>query len=103
MAVQVIGDLKREKGTHAHSQGTQNVVPNIEVIVGIPAALTAENAVVRVFGGESRRAGTEAGPEFHALQNEIDAGPGSTRHALLVRADVILFPHALLGPFDGDL
>lgn len=44
----------------------------------------------------------EAGPQFHAFQDEVHTKPLLAFHAVQRRANVVLLPHALLGPFDRD-
>src|SRR5437016_4037276 len=103
MAVQVVGDLERQERTHAQRKGTQHLVPDIEVIVSIAAALAGDDAVIGVFDWEPRHRGSEGGPYLHALQNEINAKEILPFHPLQVRADIVLLAHALFGPFHGDL
>src|ERR1700732_1109875 len=69
----------------------------------VATTLRGDEAVVRVRRGELRRADAEAGPQLHALQDEVHAEPLLALHPVQGRPDVVLFPDALLGPFDRDV
>jgi hypothetical protein len=102
MAVQVVGDLEGQEGADAHRHGTEHFVADVEVIVRIPAALAANDAVVGVGGWIRRRAGTKLRPDFHALQDEIDSELVLPLHPSQVWPDVILLAHPVLSPFHRD-
>lgn len=69
----------------------------------VAGTLRGNEAVVRVSRGELRRADAEAGPHLHALQDEVHAESLLACHPVQRRPDVVLFPDALLGPFDWDV
>ena len=73
MAVQVVCDLERQEGTHAHCQGSQHFVTNVEVVVRVATALSRNDAVVRILDRVPRHGGSERWSHLHALENEIDA------------------------------
>src|SRR5690348_8065197 len=102
MAVQIIRDLERQEGTHAHCYRSQHFIANVKVIVGVAAALSRDDAVVRILDGVPRHRGPEGWSHFHALQNEIDPEAILALHALEIRADIILFAHALFRPLDWN-
>ena len=62
MAVQVVCDLERQEGTHAHCQGSQHFVTNVEVVVGVATALSRNDAVVRI---KSQQAAKQLCEGFH--------------------------------------
>lgn len=103
MAVQVVGDLERQEGTNAQGEGTQQLVPHVEVIVRIAAALAGNDAVIGVFDGEPWHGGPEGGSHLHALQDEINAEAILPFHTQQVGLDIILLAHALFRPFHRDL
>src|SRR5260370_14521876 len=98
MAVEVVSDWERQERPHAHRHRSQNFIPDVEVIVCVAAALSADDAIVWVIGRNLRRAGAETGPDLQALQNEIDPETVLTFHALQIRGDVILFAYSFFGP-----
>ncbi len=102
MAVQIIRDLERQEGTHAHRYGAQHFIADVEVIVGVAAALSSNDSVVRIIHRIAWHGGAEGWPHLHALQNEIDAEAIVALHAPQMRADVILLPHALFCPLDRN-
>ena len=69
----------------------------------VSATLRRNEAVVRVRRGELGRADTEAGTQLHALQDEVHAEPLLAFHPVQRRPHVVLFPDALLGPFDRNV
>ena len=78
------------------------MIPQVEVVVRVPAALLAENPMVGILGGELGNGATESGALFHALENEVDAIAAGPRHAAEPRPDVILFADTFLCPLDGN-
>jgi hypothetical protein len=100
VAVEVIAGLKRKERVHPHDDRAQNLVTDVEIIVGEPAALPSEDAVIGVFAGVFRHADAKARTLFHALEDKVDTVGVLPRHAALPRQNVILLAHALLGPLD---
>src|SRR5437764_119465 len=61
MAVEVIGGLKRKEGGHAQDHRPEGFIAQVEVIMRVPAALLAQNAIVWILGGKlGSRAGRRA-------------------------------------------
>src|SRR6516165_9307621 len=102
MAVQIVRDLKRQKGTHAQRQGSEHFIADVEIVVRVAAALASKDAVVGILNWVSRYRGPEGGAHLHALQNEVNTETILALHRLEVAANVILFAHALLRPLDWD-
>ena len=71
--------------------------------MGVAGALPPDDAVVRIFNRKPGRAGAEGRSDLHTLQDEIDTETVLPLHTLLIGADIVLFPHALFRPLDGDL
>src|SRR6266545_1623659 len=103
VAVEVVGGLEGKEGGHAQHHRPQGFIPQVEVVMGVSAALLAQNPMVGILGRELGNGATESGPLFHALENEIDAIAGGPLHAAEPRPDVILFADTFLRPLDGDL
>src|ERR1700674_2717379 len=103
MAVEIVGDVERQEGPHTQQHRAQDFVANVEVVMRVATTLRGNEAVVRVRCGELRRADAEAGPQLHALQDEVHAEPLLALHPVQRRPDIVLFPDALLGPFDRDV
>src|SRR5262245_51771382 len=100
VAVEVIAGLKRKERAHPHDDRAQNLVTDVEIVVGEPAALPSEDAVIGVFAGVFRHADAKARTLLHALEDKVDAVGVLPRHAALPRQNVILLAHSLLGPLD---
>jgi hypothetical protein len=67
MAVEIVRDPGRQEGTDAHGHGTEQLVPDVEVVVRLPATLPTDDAVIGVIGGELGCTGAKAGSDFQAL------------------------------------
>src|SRR2546430_14891767 len=81
VAIEVVSRLKGEERSHTHLYRTENLIADVEVIVGEAATLAGEDAVVRVLGGIFRHADAEARTLLHALEDEIDAVDVFVRHS----------------------
>ena len=102
VTVQVIGDLEGEERGHPQDHRPERLVADIEVVVCEAAALTGEDAVMRVLARILRQADAVGRPLLHALEDEVDAIGVASRHPMEPRQDVVLLAHPLLGPLDRD-
>jgi len=59
MTVEPIGGVEREEGGHANDDGSQDLIPDIEVGMREAAALMRQDAVVGVLGGIFRHTDAE--------------------------------------------
>ena len=81
VTVEIVSGLEGEERGHTHHHRTENLIADVEVVVGVAAALAGEDAVMRVLGGIFRHADAEARPLLHALEDEIDAVGVLVRHS----------------------
>ncbi|MBV6433897.1 MAG: hypothetical protein IANPNBLG_04131 [Bryobacteraceae bacterium] len=86
---------------HAQDDRPQNLVADIEVVVGEATALVRQDAVVGILGGILRNADAEGAALFHAFEGEVDAVGATFLHAAQCGQDVVLFAEALFGPLKG--
>jgi hypothetical protein len=73
--------LEGEERAPTHHHRTENLIADVEVVVGVAAALTGEDAVMRVLGGIFRHADAEARPQpaiIQARQTRPDAMPSAS-------------------------
>jgi hypothetical protein len=73
VTVELICRLEGEEGSDAHHHGAENFIEDIEVVVREAASLAGEDAVVWILGRILRHADPEGRPQFHTLEDEIDA------------------------------
>ena len=102
MAVEIPGGLKGEKGADAQHQGSQDVIEDIELVVGEAASRLLHDAVVRIVGGELGRYRAKGGGLFHALEHEVDPEAPGAFGGSEEGPHPIFLPHVLFSPFDGD-
>src|SRR5260370_36524185 len=95
--------MKGKETSHAYDDGSQECIPDIEVVVGEAASLVRQNAMVRIFRRKLGNADAEGSPLFHALEDEVDAVGILLLHAAQRGQDVVLFAGPFLGPLDRDL
>ena len=100
MAVEIIAGLERKERAHPHDHRAENLITNVEIVVGEPAALRGEDPVIGILGGIFRHGDAKARALLHALENEINAVGVLPRHAALPGQDMIFLAHALFGPLD---
>ena len=103
MAVEPVGGVEGEEAGHADDDRSQDLVADVEVVVGEAATLVRQDAVVGILGGILRHADAEGAALFHAFEDEVDAVSPTLLHAAQCRQDVILFAESFFGPLDGDL
>jgi len=103
VAVEIVSGLKGKERGHAHHHRAQRFVADVEVVMRETATLARQNAVVGIGGRKAGNRGTEGLSLLHAFQNEIDTVLVGPFHAAKGGADVILFAHLRLGPFDGGM
>ena len=103
VAVEIIGGLEGEERRHANHHRPQHFIADIKVVVREAAPLMAQNAMVRILGGELGDAGTERRALLHAPKDEVDSVGVPLHHPAQVREHVIFLADALLSPFDGKL
>src|SRR5580704_18820704 len=73
VAVEPVGGVERKEAGHAHDDGPQNLVPDVEVVVGKTALLMRQDAIVGILGGELRDTDAEGASLLHALEYGVDA------------------------------
>src|SRR5713226_9345091 len=71
--------------------------------MAVARALAGQDAVVRIGGGVLGHRRAEAGPDLHALEDEIDPVTPLALHPLQPGAHVILLARSFFGPLDGNL
>ncbi len=81
VAIEPAGGVKRKEARHAHDDGPQNLVPDVEVVMGEAAGLMRQDAVVGILRGILRHADPEPAALFHALEDEVDAESLPVLHA----------------------
>jgi hypothetical protein len=102
VAVEVVGDGERQEGADAQGDGSQHLIADIEVIVGITGTLPGEDAVMGIVDGKSGNRGAKGRPQFHALEDEVDAELLAALHASQLGADIVFLADAFLGPLQGN-
>ena len=73
VAVEPVGGMKGKEARHAHDDGPQNCIPDIEVVVGEAAPLVGQDAMVGVLRRKFGHADAEGSALLHALEDEVDA------------------------------
>ena len=73
MTVEPIGGVEREKGRDTYDDRPQDLVPDVEVVMGKAACLVRQDAVVGILRRVFRYADPESPALFHALEDEVDA------------------------------
>ena len=101
MPVEIVRHVKRDVRCHPHHQRPEDVVPEVEVVVGEPAPVPAEDAVIGISGRKLGHAGAKGQALLHALEDEVHAVPLRPFHPAQPRQDVLFFPDSLHRPFDG--
>src|SRR5208283_1091915 len=72
VSVQVIGGLKRQVRTHAHRQGADDGIADVEVIVQVAGRASPDDPVVGVLGRVLGHLGAEGAAHFHTREDEVD-------------------------------
>src|SRR4249919_1189233 len=101
--IEIVGGLEGEERGHPHHHRTENLVADVEVVVGEAATLAGEDAVVRVLGGIFRHADAEGWTLLHAFEDEIDAVGVLVHHSALPRQDIVFLADALFGPLNRGM
>ena len=101
VAVEIVRGLEWKERGHAHRDGAQGLVSNVEVVVRETALLGSEDAVVWILGRILRNRAAKRRPLLHALEDEIDAIGMRTHRRAQPSLNVVLLAHTLLGPLDG--
>ena len=91
-----------KKTGHANDDGSQHLIPDVEVVVCEAAPLVRQDAVVGVLRGILRHGDAEGPPLFHALEDEVDAIEPALVHAAERRQHLVLFAQALFRPLHRD-
>ena len=79
------------------------LIANVEVIVGVGGTLSSQDAVMGILDGKPGNGRTEAGLEFHAFEDEVDAERMATHHAPQVEEDVFFLAHSFFDPLQGNV
>ena len=77
------------------------MIADVEVIIGEPAAVRAEDAVIGIGGGELGHDGAKGRALLHALEDEVDAVPLRPFQPAQPRQDVVFFPYPFPRPLDA--
>lgn len=91
VSVEVVGGLEREEGPDTHHERPDDLVPDVEVIMGVARTLSRHDPVVRVVGGVLRDADAELRPLLQALEDEVHPEPVLPLHLLTVGSDIVFF------------
>src|SRR5262249_13177929 len=70
--VEVIRRLEGKECRHAHHEGPENFIADVEVVVGEAALLTGQDAVIWIFGRKLRDGDTKTRSLLHALEDEVN-------------------------------
>jgi len=100
VAVEVIGGLEREERGHPHHHRAEDLIADVEIVVGEAAALVGKDPVIGILGGVFRHGDAKARSLLHALEDEVDAIGVVAGHAALPGQDMVFLAHPLCGPFD---
>ncbi len=103
MAVEPIGGVKGQEGSHSEHQGSQSWVADIKVVVGKAAAAFAQDLVIRIGGGKLGLSRAQRGSLLHALEDEVDPIALGSFHAAQQRLDKLFLFNPLLCPLDGNV
>src|SRR5260370_8466280 len=95
VAVEPVGGVKGKEGSDAQHDRPQNLIPDVEIVVGETAALVCQDAVVGVRGGILRDTDAEGPALFHALEDEIDPLTLLPQQTLHTSRHVSLFADSL--------
>src|SRR5439155_21922490 len=95
MPVDVVENQKRKIGPHAHCQGPQYFVPDVEIQMGVQLPVATDNPVVRIIGRILGWKRLETRPLLHAFEDEVDSVPVLAFHALQVLPYVFLLAYLL--------
>src|SRR5215471_6049863 len=87
MAVEPIGGVKGQEGSHSEHQGSQDWIADIKVVVGKAAAAFAQDLVIRISRGELGLSRAQRRPLLHALEDEVDPIALGSCHAAQPRLD----------------
>jgi hypothetical protein len=102
VAVEPGPDAEGEEGADAQDHGADDFIEDVEVKVGVAAAVLAHDAVIGIAGWIARVADGEGGALLHAAEDVIDPEAVLVLAAAEERLDALLFALALFGPGDGD-
>lgn len=103
MAVEPIGGVKGQEGSHSQHQGSQSGVADIKVVVGEAAAAFAQDLVIRISGGELGLSRAQGGSLLHALEDKVNPIALGSFHAAQQRLDKLFLFNPLLSPLDGNV
>src|SRR5262249_30148483 len=103
MAIKPIGGVKGQKGGYPHHHRSQQLVSDIEVVVGKADSFLAHNSVVGVCSWKLGLVGAKASTVFHALEDEIDIVKLFLLHAVQERLDKLFLAHPLLRPLHRNI
>ena len=103
MAVEPVGGVKGKEGGYAQHDRSENLIPDIKIVVGEAAALVSQDAVVGVWGGIFGNSDAKGPTLFHALEDEIDPVGILLDQTMQLGGYVLFFAHSLFRPLDGDV
>jgi hypothetical protein len=107
MTIDPVAGGEGEERTDAENHGTEDFIPNVEVVVSVTSPISLDDAIVRILGRVLRRARTKTGARFHGSEDEVDAKTFPTFHGAEIGAGVVFLPKAFLlhvwvRPLQGD-
>ena len=103
VTVEPVGGVEGEETGHSDDDRSQNLVADVEVVVGEAAALVREDAVVGVLGGILWDADAEGAALFHAFEDEVDTVGPAFFHAAQCGQHVVLLAESFFGHSMGIL
>jgi hypothetical protein len=80
MAVEPVSHLKRNEGPHPQDHRAERLVPNVEVVVHVAAALRGKNDMIRFFGRILRIGAAKGETLLLTAKDEIHPKCISARH-----------------------
>src|SRR5260370_7498028 len=82
MPVDVVENQKRKIRPHAHWQGPQYFISDVEIQMGVQLPVATDNPVVRIIGRIIGWERFETRPLLHAFEEEVHTVPLLASHAL---------------------
>src|SRR5258708_17268845 len=103
MAVEPKRHREGQEGSNAQGYWTEHLIPDIEVVMGVAAALRTQDAIVRVLCWKLGHGNAETRSDLHALEDEVNSETILLSPLRQVGPEVILLAHVLFSPLQSDL